>query len=73
MALPKIDLSELTTDERLRLLEDVWDSLAPETRDAPLTDAQRTDLDRRLDEVELDDRLGIPWEDVLRRLETRPR
>jgi putative addiction module component (TIGR02574 family) len=64
-----IDIRGLTAEERLALLGDLWDSLAPE--DIPLTEAQRTELDRRLDELEADSDLGIPWEEVLRRIRGR--
>ena len=45
--------------------------LAPE--EIPLTEAQRTELDRRLDDLEADSDLGIPWEEVLRRIRGRSR
>ena len=64
-----IDIRGLTAEERLALLGDLWDSLAPE--DIPLTEAQRTELDRRLDDLEADGDLGIPWEEVLRRIRGR--
>ena len=37
----------------------------------PLTSAQREELDRRLDELESEGPVGIPWEDVLRRIRRR--
>jgi putative addiction module component (TIGR02574 family) len=61
-----IDIRRLATEERLSLLSDLWDSLAPE--EIPLTEAQRTELDRRLDDLEVDTDLGIPWEEVLRKI-----
>jgi putative addiction module component (TIGR02574 family) len=64
-----IDIRGLTAEERLALLGELWDSLAPE--DIPLNEAQRTELDRRLDEFEADRDLGIPWEEVLRRIRGR--
>ena len=64
-----IDIKGLTAEERLALLGDLWDSLAPE--EIPLTEAQRTELDRRLDDLEADSDLGIPWEEVLRRIRGR--
>ncbi len=68
MAKPDIDIASLTNDERLRLIEELWDSLR-ETPDAvPLTEAQRSELDRRLDEMERDGGEGIPWEEVLQRI-----
>ncbi|HVS11497.1 MAG TPA: addiction module protein, partial [Planctomycetota bacterium] len=66
-----VDIKNLTTEERLALLGDIWDSLEPE--DVPFTDAQRAELDRRLDDLESDRDLGIPWEDVLRKIRDRSR
>ena len=68
MSEPAIDINSLHPDERLRLLEQLWDSLSDE--DVPLTVAQREELDRRLDELEREGPRGIPWDDVLNRLES---
>jgi len=64
-----IDIKNLTAEERLELLGDIWDSLKPE--DVPVTDAQRAELDRRLDDLEGDRDLGIPWEEVFRKIRGR--
>lgn len=64
-----VDLEKLSAEERLALLARLWDSLDP--TDVPLTEAQRTELDRRLDDLEQDPDRGIPWEDVLRRIRER--
>ena len=64
-----VDISNLTAEERLTLLGDIWDSLDAE--DIPVTEAVRAELDRRLDDLEQDPELGIPWEDVLRRIRDR--
>jgi putative addiction module component (TIGR02574 family) len=37
----------------------------------PLTDAQRAELDRRLDELDVGEVEGIRWDDVLRRIKNR--
>ena len=66
-----VDIESLTTEERLALLGDIWDSLKPEA--VPVTDAQREELDRRLDDLEGDRDLGIPWEDVARKIRERTR
>jgi len=71
MGKSNIDIESLTPEERLDLLEKLWDSLAPE--DIPLSEAQRGELDRRLDDLESDSVLGIPWEDVLRQIRARQR
>jgi putative addiction module component (TIGR02574 family) len=66
---PKVDIKSLTAEERLTLLGDIWDSLDPEA--VPVTDLQREELDRRLDDLEGDRDLGIPWEEVFRRIRDR--
>ncbi len=66
-----LNIETLSTEEKLELLERLWDSLAPE--DLPFTDAQREELDRRLDDLDRDGPVGIPWEDALRQLRMIPR
>ncbi len=66
-----VEITNLTAEERLALLGEIWDSLNPE--DVPVTDAQRAELDRRLDDLEGDCRPGIPWDQVPRQIRDRPR
>ena len=58
-------LKELPLDERIKLVEDLWDSIAAEQKALPLTPAQREELDRRLDAYELDKNPGRPAAEVL--------
>ncbi len=66
-----VDLRELTASERLALIEEIWKSLSSEEVD--LNEGQRTELDRRLDEFEVDREPGIPGTDALRRIRERQR
>jgi len=66
-----IDIANLSAEERLRLLEELWESLSATPEAIPLTNAQSEELDRRLDELDRDGPLGIPWEEVLRRIRSR--
>ena len=69
MGLPEIDLDSLSVDERLRLLERVWESISRSAPDVPLTADQQIELDRRLDELDAEaEPEGIPWEDVLQQI-----
>jgi putative addiction module component (TIGR02574 family) len=68
-----VDIASLTPEERLDLLEELWDSLAATPASVPLTEAQRTELDRRLDDLEREGPVGIPWDEVLSRIRTRRR
>jgi len=58
-------LRELPLGERLRLVEDLWDSIAANQNAVPLTPGQRTELDRRLDAYELDKNAGRPASEVV--------
>lgn len=58
-------LRELPIEQRMRLVEDLWDSIAADQRALPLTDWQRTELDRRLDAYEADGNRGRAAELVL--------
>jgi putative addiction module component (TIGR02574 family) len=51
-------LQDLPLEERLKLVEDLWDSIAAEEGGIPLTEAQRRLLDERLNEYELDGEPG---------------
>ncbi len=75
MSKPTLDIEKLSPDERLELLEELWDSLRKEPSSVPLTPAQQQELDRRLDDLEADIEsgvpLGIPWGEVLQRIRNR--
>ncbi len=64
-----IDIAKLSPAQRLELLEELWDSLSPEA--VPMTDAQKEELDRRLDELDREGPVGIPWNEVLDRIRNR--
>jgi putative addiction module component (TIGR02574 family) len=65
MTISQHEIEMLTVEERLELIERVWDSLAVTQDDVPLTDSQRAELDRRIDELEEKGPVGIPWEQVV--------
>ncbi len=51
-------LSKLPIDERIKLVEELWDSIASDQKALPLTDEQKAELDRRLDAYEADGNRG---------------
>jgi putative addiction module component (TIGR02574 family) len=65
------DISKLSVAERIQLAEDLWDSVAAETGEFPLTEAQAAELDRRLATLAREPEAGEPWEVVRARLEQR--
>ena len=56
------ELLKLDVSDRLQLVGDLWDSIGE--KNLPLTDAQAAELQRRMDELERNPSIGIPWEDV---------
>jgi putative addiction module component (TIGR02574 family) len=70
---PALDIGALTPDERLDLLERLWDSLVSQPEALPLLEAQRAELDRRLDDLEREGPVGIPWDEALGRIRSRSR
>ena len=71
MSKPAVNIADLNPEERLRMIEELWDSLSEQPGSVPLTDAQRQELDRRLDDLERSGPTGIPWEEVLKRIRSR--
>jgi len=63
-----MDFSRLTVAERIQLAEDLWDSLAEAPEVLALTDAQRAELDRRLEAHRTDPNAAIPWESLRQEL-----
>lgn len=58
--LASLGLDKLSRDERLALVQALWDSIAAEG--PHLTDAQRAELERRIAEDDADPDGGVPWE-----------
>jgi putative addiction module component (TIGR02574 family) len=75
MGHPAINLDDFSPEEQLDLLEQIWDRLSQDPANVPLTEAQRQELDRRLDDLEADVQagrpLGEPWAEVRKRLKPR--
>lgn len=62
MAKPALDLTELTSEEKLALIDDIWASI--DFQSLPLPPELEAELDRRLDRLEAEGPRGIPWEQV---------
>ncbi|WP_437976865.1 addiction module protein [Sorangium sp. So ce295] len=60
-----LDITRLSRDEQLDLLDELWASLGRDPDALPLSDAQRVELDRRLDELEAEGPVGLTWDEVV--------
>jgi putative addiction module component (TIGR02574 family) len=59
------NLRELPVEERIKLVEDLWDSIAEDRKALPVTQEQKAELDRRLKAYEVDKNRGRLAADVL--------
>ena len=64
-------ICDLTLEERLKLVEDIWDSIAAEQEALPLTSEQRQELDRRLERYRVDGDRGAPAGKSIEQIRTR--
>ncbi len=64
----KLDFRHLTVAERIQLVEDLWDSIAGAPEVLKLTEAQRAEIDRRLEAHRENPDDVIPWETLRREL-----
>ena len=58
-------LRDLPIEQRIRLVEDLWDSIAADQRALSLTPEQRVELDGRLSAYEADGNKGRPAEEAI--------
>lgn len=69
--LAKEDILNMSVSERIQLVEDIWDSIAEVPEAVSLTDAQKRELDNRLDSYHKNPIEGSPWEEVRKRIQKR--
>ena len=62
------EILELDLADRLQLVQAIWDSIADAPESVPLTDAERAELDRRLDDYYAQPKGGSPWSEVKARI-----
>ncbi len=62
------DILSLPAAERLQIVEAIWDSIAADPESLPVTDAQRKEIEARLEAYRKDPSLAIPWDVARARL-----
>jgi putative addiction module component (TIGR02574 family) len=68
---PLAEVLKLSPDDRLRLIEALWETLSEE--DIPVTPEERALLDARLADLEANPGDQSPWSEVRARLDQRRR
>ena len=57
-------IDKLSIDERMHLVEEIWDSIAAEQESLPVPQSHRDELDRRLAAYQANLQAGASWEEV---------
>lgn len=63
-SIKSLGIDRLPIEERLALVEEIWDSIAADSAAVPLTEAQRTELQKRIQEDDAHPEELTPWERV---------
>jgi putative addiction module component (TIGR02574 family) len=72
-SLKKLGIDKLSVEDRLALVEEIWNSIAATPEQLSLTDAQKQELDRRLADDEANPHDAVPWEVVKAEAQARSR
>ena len=64
VSVKSLGIDRLGIQERLDLVEEIWDTIAADSRDVPLTNTQRAELDRRISDSESNPNDVIPWAEI---------
>jgi putative addiction module component (TIGR02574 family) len=64
VSLKSLGIERLGIEERLTLVEELWDSIAADSSAVPLTQTQRDELDRRIADHEANPDDVVPWEEI---------
>jgi putative addiction module component (TIGR02574 family) len=72
MGINPSDLANLSVDEKLRLISDLWDSIEASADMPPLSDVQSDELARRRTEGLRDPAATIDWPSVRLELRKKP-
>jgi putative addiction module component (TIGR02574 family) len=70
--LKSLGLENAPLEVRLQLMEELWESIAREPGAITLTDAQKAELDRRVEEYERNPENAEEWSVVYDRLQNEP-
>jgi putative addiction module component (TIGR02574 family) len=63
-SIKSLGIDRLPIEERLALVEEIWDSIATDSAAVPLTEAQRAELQKRIEEDDAHPDDLTPWEQV---------
>jgi len=66
-----LDFRELSVAERILLVEEIWESIVAEGKPIELTDEQKAELDRRMEDYRTSPEKFSNWDSIKQRLQSR--
>ena len=63
----------MSVEERIRLADEIWKTVSADPQAVPVTQQQKEELDRRLDDLERNPVAGRSWEEFRSELECETR
>ncbi len=73
LTMHQLGLDNLSPEDRLALAEEIWDSVAKEIENEPISEPQRQELERRLADSIANPNAVTPWEEIKARALSRAR
>lgn len=64
VSIKSLGIDRLPLEEKLALVEEVWDSIAADSSAVPLTESQRVELQKRIEEDDAYPNDIVPWDQV---------
>lgn len=68
-----LGIDQLSVEDRLALVDEIWASICADSASIPLTDAQRVELDRRVADEDAFPGDVMPWEEIKASMRARLR
>ncbi len=62
------EILELSVAEKIQIVEDIWDSISNSPEELPLSEAEKLELDKRLEDYKQNPNNGIEWETLKKNL-----
>jgi putative addiction module component (TIGR02574 family) len=65
------EIQKLSLDERLELIDEIWETIGDDSEPQPFTSEQLSELDRRIADQRKNPQASIPWEKVVEELDRK--
>lgn len=62
------EIAEMPIQQRIQLVEDIWDSIAEMPEEVKIPEWHRLELEKRLEAYHANPDEGSPWKDVRKRI-----